>query len=149
MRTALPCLAVLACALFCLPAHSAEADWTAVTLARDGSWGVGTHASQGVAIATAIRSCKSMSLAPNDCGSLLSTIRGGWSLAILCGDYSIVVSEPTLAEAEQAALHREIELHIFYVPDLPTCRRLLTVDPTGQIVHPSVSSRPFPLTGIE
>src|SRR5215813_3632251 len=107
MRTALPCLAMLACALSCLPAHSAEADWTAVTLARDGSWGVGTHSSQAAAIATAIRSCKSTFPTANDCGSLLSTIRGGWSLAILCGDYNIVVSGPTLAEAEQAALYRE------------------------------------------
>jgi hypothetical protein len=88
-----------------------------------------------------------MSIAANDCGSLLSTIRDGWSLAILCGDYNIVVSRRTLAEAEQAALYREIDLHMFYVPDLPSCRRVLTIDPAGQIVHPSVSSRPFPLTG--
>jgi hypothetical protein len=147
MRTTSACLAVLACTLSCLAAYTAEADWTAVTLAKDGSWGVATDSSQGGAIATAIRNCKSMSPVANDCGSLLSTIRGGWSLAILCGDYNIVVSRPTLAEAEQAALYREIDLQLFYVPDLPSCRRVLTVDPAGQIVHPSASSRPFPLTG--
>jgi hypothetical protein len=149
MRATFSYLAMLVCALSCPPAYAAEADWTAVTLARDGSWGVATHPSQAAAIATAIRNCKSMSLAVNDCGSLLSTIRSGWSLAILCGHYNIVVSRPTLAEAEQAALFREIDLHMFYVPDLPSCRRVLTVDPAGQIVHPSVSSRPFPLTGTQ
>ena len=147
MRATFTCLAVLACTILCLPAYTAEVDWTAVTLAKDGSWGVATDSSQGVAIAAAIRNCKSMSPIANDCGSLLSTIRGGWSLAILCGNYNIVVSRPTIAEAEQAALYREIDLHMFYVPDLPSCRRVLTVDPAGQIVHPSVSSRPFPLTG--
>jgi hypothetical protein len=139
-------LAMLACTLSCLPAV-AEADWTAVTLTKRGAWGVATCPLQGDAIAAAIRNCKSMSRVANDCGALLSTIRGGWSLAILCGDYNIVVSRPTLAEAEQAALYREIDLHMFYVPDLPPCRRVLTVDPTGEIVHPSASSRPFPLTG--
>jgi hypothetical protein len=76
-----------------------------------------------------------MSVTVNDCGSLLSTTRSGWSLAILCGDYNIVVSGPTLVEAEQAALFREIDLHLYYVPDLPPCHRVLTVDPAGQIVE--------------
>jgi hypothetical protein len=147
MRATSASLAVVACTLSCLPAYTAEVDWTAVTLAKDGAWGVATNSSQGAAIATAVRNCKSMSPVANDCGSLLSTIRGGWSLAILCGDYNIVVSRPTLTEAEQAALYREIDLHMFYVPGLPLCRRVLTVDPAGQIVHPSASSRPFPLTG--
>jgi hypothetical protein len=149
MRAIFSYFALLACALLCPSPYAAEADWTAVTLAKDGAWGIATHPSQAAAIAIAIRNCKSMSLTANDCGSLLTTIRSGWSLAILCGDYNIVVSKPTLAEAEQAALFREIDLHMFYVPDLPSCRRVLTVDPAGQIVHPSVSSRPFPLTGTQ
>ena len=41
----------------------------------------------------------------------------------------------------QEALNREIGLQLFYVPDLPPCKRIVTVDATGAIV-PSVSSIP-------
>src|SRR5262249_54524465 len=126
------------------PAGAGESDWTAVTLARDGSWGTATDPSQAVAIAAAIGNCKSMSLAANDCGSLLSTIRGGLGLPRKYRHHNNFFAGPTLVEAEQAALYREIDLQMFYVPDLPPCLRVLAVDPAGRIVHPSEFSLTFP-----
>jgi hypothetical protein len=47
----------------------------------------------------------------------------------------------SLAAAEKALMDRQIDLQLFYVPDLSTCRRVLTVDPTGAIV-PSKPQHP-------
>ena len=104
---------------------------TVVTLARDGSWGVATAGSQGQALATAIRDCQAMAAAPNDCGAQFTTTRGGWVIANLCGDHKILVAAQTREAAEWAAILRETELKRLYVPDLPPCRRVLTVDPRG------------------
>jgi hypothetical protein len=111
-----------------------ENDWTVVTIAQDKSWGIGTAASQGLAIATAIKHCKTMSAGQSDCGAQFTTIRVGWTIANLCGDHKVIVTGISLADAEKAALGREIELQLFYVPDLPPCKRIITVDPTGAIV---------------
>src|SRR5262245_33080713 len=44
-----------------IPAKASEArDWTVVTMAADGSWGVATASSVGPAIADAIRDCRAM-----------------------------------------------------------------------------------------
>jgi hypothetical protein len=107
---------------------------TVVTLARDGSWGVATAASTGEAIATAVRACRAMAGAPTDCGALFTTTRGKWVLASLCGDHQIIVSAGTLEDAEATAREREVETRRTYVPDLPPCRRVLTVDPAGAVV---------------
>ena len=104
---------------------------TVVTLARDGSWGVATAGSQGQAIAAAIRDCKAMAAAPTDCGAQFVTTRGGWVIANLCGDHKLIVVAETREAAEQAALVREADLKRLYVPDMPPCRRVLTVDPRG------------------
>ena len=114
------------------PAKALDLDeLTVVTLARDGSWGVATAGSQGPAIAAAIRDCQAMATAPSDCGAQFTTTRGGWVIANLCGHHKIIVAAETREGAEQAALDREIEIKRHYVPDLPTCRRVLTVDPGG------------------
>jgi hypothetical protein len=42
-----------------------------------------------------------------------------------------LASASDLKEAEAAALNREIDLKELYVPDLPPCRRALTVNPYG------------------
>ena len=110
-----------------------ENDWTVVTMARDGSWGIANAASQGQAIASAIHDCKAMSGGQSDCGSQFTTIRVGWTIAKLCGDHKIIVTGISLADAEKAALNREIELQLFYAPDLPPCKNILTVDPAGSI----------------
>ena len=129
--------AILACGMplaATAPAVAVDLDeLTVVTLARDGSWGVATAASQGPAIAAAISDCRAMAGAPSDCGAQFVTSRGGWVIANLCGDHPIIVGADTRQEAEAAAAKREIEVRRVYVPDLPPCRRVLTVDPAGAV----------------
>ena len=109
-------------------------DWTVVTLARDGSWGVAIAGTQGQALAAAIHDCREMAAGLTDCGAQFVTSRGGWVVAKLCRDHRIIVAAPTPEAAEQAALFREIDLKELYVPDLPPCRQVLTVDPRGTVV---------------
>jgi hypothetical protein len=111
-----------------------ENDWTVVTMARNGSWGIATAPSQGPAIGSAIHDCKAMSLGQSDCGAQFTTIRAGWTIANLCGGHKVIVTGFSLGDAEKAALDREIELQLFYAPDLPPCKRVVTVDPAGAIV---------------
>jgi hypothetical protein len=123
-----------------VPAASEEdPDWTVVTIARNGSWGVATAVTQVAAIADAIRDCQEMSDAQSDCGAEFTAVRSGWTLALLCGDYKVLVADKALEEAKAAALNREIDLKLFYVPDLPRCQRLLTVDPRGVVATTKVT----------
>jgi hypothetical protein len=116
------------------PAAAVDLDeLTVITLAREGSWGVATASSTGEAIATAVRACRAMAGAPTDCGAVLTTTRGKWVLANLCGDHQMIVGAGTLEDAEATAREREIETRRTYVPDLPPCRRILTVDPAGGV----------------
>jgi hypothetical protein len=131
LATGVACSTLLAATA---PAVAVDLDEvTVVTLARDGSWGVATAASTGEAIATAVRACRAMAGAPTDCGALFTTTRGKWVLASLCGDHQIIVSAGTLEDAEATAREREVETRRTYVPDLPPCRRVLTVDPAGAV----------------
>ena len=52
-------------------------------------------------MALAIADCRQMRR-PGDCGSLLVTLQEGWAIAMVCGDYGILVAERTKAEAEAA-----------------------------------------------
>jgi hypothetical protein len=116
------------------PALAIELDEvTAVTLARDGSWGVATSGSTGEAIAAAIQACRAMAEGLSDCGAQLTTTRGRWVIASLCGDHQIIVSADSREDAEAAAVRHERETRRVYVPDLPPCRRMLVVDPGGGI----------------
>src|SRR5215510_14622931 len=124
--------------LLATPASALDLDeLTVVTLARDGSWGVATAGSTGEAIATAVRACRAMAGWPTDCGAQFTTTHGKWVLANLCGDHQIIVGASTLEEAEAIALAREIETRRAYVPNLPSCRRVLTVDPAGVVASPA------------
>lgn len=102
---------------------------TVVTLARDGSWGVATAASQGPAIAAAVRDCRAMAAGPSDCGAQFATTRGGWVVAKLCGDHKIIETGQTREVAEQAALARELSLK-----RLVACTLGLTVSPGGVVI---------------
>jgi hypothetical protein len=115
---------------------ASDLDWTVVTLATDGSWGVASARSQPQAIAKAIKACKAMAGRSSDCGAQFAATRGGWVIANLCGDRKIIATGHSLVEAEQEALYREISLQLHYVPDLPPCRRVVTVDPNGSTVPP-------------
>lgn len=108
--------------------------WTVLTMATDGSWGVATDELISWAIARAIAGCKRMSRAELGCGAAFKAIQAGWSLGIRCGEENIIVAEMTLGSAQQAAINREIDLREFYVPHMPPCKRVVTVDPRGVIV---------------
>jgi hypothetical protein len=114
---------------------ASDHDWTVVTMARDGSWGVGTHSLLSRAIAGAVRNCNAMAKQPTDCGAQFTTTKGGWTVVRFCGDHRVIATGSNLAEAEKAATAAEIELQVSYVPDLPPCQRVATICDHGQVVH--------------
>jgi len=116
-----------------------QKDITVVAIAPDGTWGVATEPTTGRAIANAIAECKKKYQSKIGCGSEITTVRGGWSIGMRCGNRSIFVAEETLAKAEQAAISRETELRQFYAPDMPPCVRVMSVDPNGDVVAPDVA----------
>jgi hypothetical protein len=89
------------------------------------------------AMAEAIRFCVAMAGGASKLRHSLST-RGGWAIGNLCGDHSIMATGSTLMEAEREALNREISLQLSYVPDLPPCRRVVTVDTSRTIITSSL-----------
>ncbi len=126
------------------PVSASEDYWaapTVLTIAPNGSWGTATDQSIHTAITTAIANCKKMHQEKIGCGSQFTTIRAGWSLVIRCGRENIIVAEKTLADAEQAAINRENELRRIYVPNMPPCARVVTIDPHGAIVAPRLDHR--------
>jgi len=70
------------------------------------------------------------------CGANFITIRQGWSLGFRCGNESILAAASALADAERAAAARESERRL-YVPDMPPCRRVVSVDPRGVVIAPA------------
>jgi len=112
-----------------------EEDWTVVTLSRSGSWGVASASTQPVAIAAAINSCRVMAGGSSDCGSLFKAARGEWIVANLCGSHKIVAVGRSLEDAEREALYFEISLQLAYAPDLPPCKRVVTIAPNGTVVR--------------
>jgi len=108
--------------------------WLIVTLARNGSWGAASNSSQSQAIAETTRSCREMAGTSGDCGAQFMAARNGRIIANLCGDHKVIATGSSLISAEQEALNREISLQLSYVPDLPPCKRIVTVDPSGAIV---------------
>src|SRR5262245_42029757 len=108
---------------------------TVVTLAQDGSWGVATAASQGPAIAGAIRDCRAMAGGTTDCGAQFATTRGGWVVAKLCGNHKIIVTAETRQAADEAALVQELALKRLHV-----CTRVLTIGPHGVVLPAQTAS---------
>jgi len=113
---------------------------TVLTLANDGAWGTATESSTGRAIALAIRDCKVMSRRVLGCGAKFTTVRAGWSVAVLCGDETIITAAGQLADAERMAIDREIELRNVYRRNMPPCVRVATVNPNGSVVAPPVQA---------
>jgi hypothetical protein len=111
-------------------------DFTVLTMAPDGAWGTATDPQVNRAIAGAIGNCKAMSEMVLGCGAYLTTVRGGWSLGIRCGDENIIVADRHLVEAEQRARRREVELRERYVRHMAPCVRVVTVDPNGVAIAP-------------
>ena len=120
------------------PVHAIDDDrntvhpMTILTLSRTGAWGAGTHDMVSIAIASAIRDCKAMSNVASDCGAKFTSIFVGWSVAVLCGDETIIAAAHRLDDAERAAAERENELRVVYQRDMPSCVRVVTIDPHGR-----------------
>lgn len=118
------------------PLHEWDNDWTVLTMAPDGAWGVATEADVIGAISGAIGDCRTKTAAEIGCGGQFIMVRAAWSLGVRCGQHNILISEKDLDVAEQRASWREYELRTLYVPDLPPCAVVVTVDPDGEIVPP-------------
>ena len=117
-----------------------QKDVTVLTFAPDGTWGTATEAYINRAIANAIGDCKKKYQREIGCGYQFTSIHEGWSLGIRCGKENIIAAGKTLVEAEQAAANREVELREFYVPDMPPCVRVVSVDPNGIVIAPNVAN---------
>ena len=124
------------------PGHAIDYDrntvhpMTILTLSRVGGWGVATDYSVSRAITDAIHACKAMSNVPSDCGAKFTSIFVGWSVAVLCGDETIITAAGRLDDAERAAVKRENELRVVYQRNMPPCARVVTIDPHGRAVVP-------------
>jgi hypothetical protein len=142
-------LAAVACALtlsFSAAAARAQSptaitlsqdEWTVLTMAPDGSWGVATDLFVNRAIAEAIRMCRAMSSKQLGCGAVLTSVQAGWSLGIRCGDENILAADRYLENAESIARERELVLRYDEEkPDLAPCRRVVTVNPEGRVITP-------------
>lgn len=117
------------------PREAWTAGWTVLTIAPDGSWGVATAQGVGQAIARAVSNCRKAYGLELGCGHQLTTIQAGWSLAFRCGEENIIVAAQQLREAEALAARREAELRAVYVPSMPRCRRVVTIDPRGESTY--------------
>lgn len=115
---------------------ASDGRWTVLTMAPDGSWGAATENSSNWAIANAVAECKFKYRAEVGCGGYQVAVQQGWILGIRCGNENILVAAHDLAKAKQSAVRREIELRRSYVPDMPACRRVVTIDPRGTIAVP-------------
>jgi hypothetical protein len=118
------------------PSRASEEDWTVVTVARNGSWGVSNASSLPEAITAAIASCRAMGNVLSDCGAQFRAARGEWVVANLCGTHRIIAAGRSLEDAEREALMSEISLQLVYVSDLPPCKRRVTVNSRGAVVRP-------------
>ncbi len=112
------------------------AEWTVVTLARDGSWGAATVEHYGPALASALRKCEAMSGGRSDCGAEVTAVRNGWTLGILCGDHRVLVAETNLTAAILEAEARQMHLKDLYGDDMPSCSCIMWVDPQGLAAAP-------------
>jgi len=137
------CALTLSLAASCLRAQSPTAitlsqdEWTVLTMAPDGSWGVATDLFVNRAVAEAIRMCRARSGKQLGCGAVLTSVQAGWSLGIRCGEENILAADRYLESAERIAREREMELRYDYEePDLAPCRRVVAVNPEGRVITP-------------
>jgi hypothetical protein len=115
------------------PALTITGHMSVLTMSHEGSWGADTQLSLDDALQNAIASCKKMHGLKIGCGGQVISIENGWLLGMRCGTRSILSSGSTRAEAEAAADRRENNMRREFVPNLPPCRRVVSVDPNGAI----------------
>jgi hypothetical protein len=122
------------------PITLSQDSWTVLTVAPDGAFGTATDDLINRAIAGAIAKCRTMSRHELGCGARFTAVQAGWSLGLRCGREVIIAADTDIAVAEQAAKSRETALRQFPGSDLPACRRLVTVGPTGRILTPETAT---------
>ena len=116
-----------------LSAADEETNWTVLTVARNGNWGIASARTQGEAIAGALLRCQAMTADESDCGAEFVVFRSGLALALMCGDYRVIVAANDFEEAESSVLDRLIVLRELYGPDFPVCQHLLQIDARGAL----------------
>jgi hypothetical protein len=110
--------------------------WTVLTMAPDGSWGVATDLFINRAIADAIGMCRRMSGKQLGCGAFFVSVQAGWSLGVRCGQENILAADQHLENAERIARERELELRYVHAAQVGPCRRVVTVTPEGRVIAP-------------
>jgi hypothetical protein len=120
-----------------LDVSASDGRWTVLTMAPDGSWGAATESMSHRAIGNAIADCSFKHRENIGCGAYQVAVQQGWILGIRCGNENILAAARDLAEAERSAARRENELRRSYVPDMPGCRQVVTIDPRGMITVPT------------
>lgn len=118
------------------PITLSQDDWTVLTMAPDGSWGVATDPFINRAIADAIRMCRGMSGGQLGCGAVFVSVQAGWSLGTRCGQENVLAADRYLENAERIARERELELRYVHAVELGPCRRVVTVNPEGRVIAP-------------
>ena len=116
-----------------LSAADEETNWTVLTIARNGNWGIASARTQGEAIAGALDRCQAMTADESDCGAEFVAFRSGLALALMCGDYRVIVTANDPAEADRFALDRLVVLRELYGSDFPVCQHLLQIDAHGAL----------------
>jgi hypothetical protein len=125
---------VLFFAASALPAAAEEpTNWTVLTVARNGNWGIATARTQGEAIAGAVFRCQAMTADESDCGAELVAFKSGLAMALLCGDHRVIVTANELAEADRFATDRLVLLRKLYGAGFPTCQHLLQIESGGAL----------------
>ena len=99
-RRMLTACCVLFLATSPLSAADEETNWTVLTIARNGNWGIANARTQGEAIAGALLRCQTMTADESDCGAEFVAFRSGLALALMCGDYRVIVTANDPAEAD-------------------------------------------------
>ncbi len=126
------CLALLLAAPG-LSAADEATNWTVLTVARNGNWGIASARTQGEAIAGAVDRCQAMTADKSDCGAEFVAFRTGLALALMCGDHRVIVTANDADEADSSALERLLALRGLYGADFPACRHLLRIDSYGAL----------------
>jgi len=105
--------------------------WTVVTVAPDGSWGIGHKPYMYQAIAEAVTNCKKMHRKNIGCGAQLQTIQAGWVVVIRCHNTNILTPASVLSAAVQLASKREATLRAKSAQEFSACAHIVTVNPNG------------------
>jgi hypothetical protein len=116
-----------------LSAAAEETNWTVLTVARNGNWGIASERTRSEAIAGALGRCQAMTPEESDCGAELVAFRSGSGLALLCGDHRVIVTGNDPEAAGSAAFARLIVLRELYGPGFPACLHLLRIDSNGAL----------------